>query len=413
MTASAQTVVTGLGIVAPNGIGTADYWAATQAGRSGIGEIRRPDTVGYPVRCAGEVPADVPVTSLPSRLRVQTDRWTHLALYAADLALADAGLEPASLPDYEFGVVTASASGGNEFGQREIQRLWSQGPEFVGTYQSIAWFYAATTGQLSIRHGLRGPCGVVVSEQSGGLDALAHARRAVRRGTRAVLTGGTEAALSPYAFVCLFASGLLTRAADPTCAYRPFEPDADGYVPGEGGAILVVEEAAAAAARGATPYGFVAGHAATFDPPPGSSRPSGLRRAVELALADAGIGPTEVDVVFADAAGTPRLDEVEAAALAAVFGPFGVPVTAPKTMVGRLAAGGAALDVATALLSLRDQAIPPTVGTRRVADGYRLDLVLDEPRPARLRTAMVLARGFGGFNAAAVLRAPDPHLPSR
>jgi act minimal PKS chain-length factor (CLF/KS beta) len=152
-------------------------------------------------------------------------------------------------------------------------------------------------------------------------------------------------------------------------------------------------------------YGEIAGYACTFDPPPGTPRPPGLRRVIELALADAGASPGEVDVVFADAADLPELDRIEAAAIAAVFGPHGVPVTAPKSLTGRLYSGAGPVDVATALLAIRDGVIPPTCGTTEVPAEYRIDLVLGRSRPAPVSTALVLARGRHGFNAAVVVRA--------
>jgi act minimal PKS chain-length factor (CLF/KS beta) len=405
---SGSTVVTGLGVVAPGGIGATEYWAFALAGRSAIGPITRFDPSPYPTRFAGEVDDFVADERVSSRILVQTDQWTHLGLAATDLALADARIDPAALPEYEMAVVTASSSGGTEFGQREIQSLWQRGPQFVGAYQSIAWFYAATTGQISIRHGMRGPCGVICTEQAGGLDALAQARRLVRDGARMVVTGGTDASLCPYGLTAQLANGRLSRGRDALRAYVPFDAQAGGYVPGEGGAMFVVEDEEAAVARGARQYGVVAGYAATFDPAPETGREPGLRRAAELALADAGIGPDRVDVVFADAVGVPELDRQEAGAITAIFGPHGVPVTAPKTMSGRLYAGGAALDVAAALLAIRDGVIPPTIGILQLAEGCELDLVRDRPRPAPVQTVLVLARGYGGFNAAAVLTAPAP-----
>ncbi|MDQ0762626.1 ketosynthase chain-length factor [Streptomyces canus] len=403
-----SAVVTGLGIVAPNGVGVDEYWRNTLAGVSGIGPISRFDGSAYPTSLAGEVTGFEPLAHLPRRLVVQTDRWTQFALVAAETALSDASalpLDETGLGEYDMAVVTASSSGGNEFGQGELGRLWRLGPDHVTTFQSIAWFYAATTGQLSIRHGMRGPCGVVVSEQAGGLDAIGQALRVIRDGTKLALTGGTEAPLSPYALVCLQTSKLLSTATDPTRAYVPFDIDAAGFVPGEGGAILVVEDEDSARARpGVFLYGRVVGYAATFDPPPGSGRPPALRRAAELALARAGCEPGDIDVVFADAAGVPEADRAEAEAIAGLFGEHGVPVTAPKTMTGRLFAGGGSLDAATALLALRDGVIPPTAGVDPAA-AYRLDLVVGTPREAPLRTALVLARGFGGFNSALVLQA--------
>jgi act minimal PKS chain-length factor (CLF/KS beta) len=199
-------------------------------------------------------------------------------------------------------------------------------------------------------------------------------------------------------------SGRVSTATDPRRAYLPFDAAAVGYCPGEGGALLVLEDPDAV--RGRRVYGEIAGHAATFDPRPGSGRPPGLRRAVELALADACLTPADVDVVFADASGVPDLDRVEAQTLATLFGPRAVPVTAPKTMTGRLLGGGAALDLATALLALRDGVIPPTVHVDRPIHD-EIDLVLGEPRPARLTNALVVARGYGGFNTAMVVTSPN------
>jgi act minimal PKS chain-length factor (CLF/KS beta) len=413
--AGTAPVVTGLAAIAANGIGTDAYWAATLAGHTGLGPITRFDASRYPVRRAGEVRDFVAGRYLSSRLIVQTDHWTHLGLVAAQMALCDAGIVPESLPEYAAAVITASSSGGNALGQREIQSLWRLGPEFVSVYQSIGWFYAATTGQVSILHGLKGPCGVIVTEQAGGLDAIGQARRVLREDATVVVTGGTEAPVGPYALTCQLPNGRLSRRDDAR-AYIPFDVAASGYVPGEGGAMLILEQPAAARRRGAHVYGEIAGYAAAFDPPAGSGRAPGLARAIEAALADAGAGAGDVDVVFADAAAVPELDRQEAEALATVFGPRGVPVTAPKTMTGRLYAGGAALDLATALLALRDQVIPPTVAVRAVRREYALDLVRGEARSASLRAALVLARGYGGFNAAVLVRrvrgwrTPDPSV---
>jgi act minimal PKS chain-length factor (CLF/KS beta) len=402
---SDRTVFTGIGVVAPTGLGADAHWEAVLAGKSGLDRISRFDTDGYPVKVGGEVSDFAVGDHLSSRISVQTDHWTHMGLVAADLALSDAGVTPSEMDSYELAVITASSSGGTEFGQREIERLWSKGSDHVGVYQSVAWFYAATTGQISIRHGMRGPCGVVVSEQAGGLDAIAQARRALSEASRVVVTGGTDASLCPYGLVAQLSSGLLSTVDDPLRAFLPFDRNANGHVPGEGGAILIAERGESAQARGAEVYGELLGHAATFDPVPGSGRPPALKRAIEKALADARVAPQDIDVVFADAAGRPDADLAESAALAAVFGPHGVSVTAPKTLTGRLYGGGSSLDVATALLALRDGVIPPTVGVEDVDPRHRIDLVGDQPRELPLRRALVVARGYGGFNAAVVLGA--------
>ncbi|MEU0286829.1 ketosynthase chain-length factor [Streptomyces sp. NPDC006147] len=398
--AATGSVVTGIGVTAPNGLGTEAWWAATLRGTGGIRPLTRFDASRYPVRLAGEVPGFVDTDHLPSRLLPQTDRVTRLSLAAAKEALDDCGTGPDALPDYGAGVVTASSAGGFEFGQRELQALWSKGGQHVSAYQSFAWFYAVNTGQISIRHQLRGSSGVVVTEQAGGLDAIAHARRQIRKGATLMVTGGVDSALCPWGWAAHLAAGELSETTDPARAYLPFDAAANGHVVGEGGALFVLENATAARDRGADVYGAFAGYAATFDGP-GTPR---LGDAARLALTDAGLNPGDIDVVFADAAADRDADRAEAAALAALFGPRGVPVTAPKSMTGRLLAGGASLDVAAALLSLRDQVIPPTTGTTTPAADCPVDLVTT-PRDTTVRHALVLARGRGGFNSAAVLSA--------
>ncbi|WP_329381163.1 ketosynthase chain-length factor [Streptomyces sp. NBC_01351] len=403
---SAKAVITGIGIASPNGLGVDDFWAATRVGKNAIDRITHFDPSPYPSKLAGEIREFAAEEHLPSRLIPQTDRMTRLALVAADCAFEDAGVKPGDIPEYEMGVVTASTSGGFEFGQNELKKLWSQGSQYVSAYQSFAWFYAVNSGQISIRNGMRGPSGVVVSDHAGGLDAIAQARRQIRKGSKLIFSGGFDASICPWGWVAQIAGGRLSTSEEPERAYLPFDRAANGYVPGEGGALLILEDERTARARGAQNiYGEIAGYGSTFDPKPGSGREPGLRRAIEVALTDAGAEPGDVDVVFADAAGTPRLDREEADAITAVFGPRGVPVTAPKTMIGRLYSGSAPVDVVSAVLAMREGVIPPTTNVE-LSPEYALDLVTGQARTASLRSALVLARGVGGFNSAVLVRAP-------
>lgn len=406
---SRRAVVTGLGVVAPTGVGAGAHWEATRAGRSGIRPITRFDASGYATKLAGEVEGFKADEFVDPRLMVQTDRWTWMDLASTQMALQDSGFDPATADPYAMSVVTASSSGGNEFGQREIQNLWGKGPIFVGAYQSIAWFYAASTGQISIKHGMKGPNGVIVAEGAGGLDALWQARRTIRRGAEVVVAGGSEASIGPYALVCQMTNGRLSTRSDPATGYRPFDADANGYVPGEGGAIMLVEELDHARARGARIYGEIAGHGATHDGYHHSELPPDSRqfaRAISLALQSAGVGPADVDVIFADAAGTRQGDALEVEAIRTVFGDHAarVPVTAPKSMTGRLYGAGGALDVATALLAIRDGVVPPIVNLEQPVPGCELNFVTGTAREAKIDTVLVAARGFGGFNSAIVLR---------
>ncbi|MBW5484395.1 beta-ketoacyl synthase N-terminal-like domain-containing protein [Streptomyces bambusae] len=408
-----RAVVTGIGVVAPNGTSTEAFWKATQSGLCVLDRVTREGCEELPLRVAGEVRDFDAGALIDERFIVQTDRFSHFALAAADLALAHARLGRSEWEDDPFsvGVVTAAGSGGGEFGQRELQRLWSQGPRFVGPYQSIAWFYAASTGQISIRHGFKGPCGVVASDEAGGLDAFAHAVRAVRHGSAAVLAGATEAPLAPYSIACQLGYEDLSPRDEPDRAYRPFTSDACGFSPGEGGAMFVVEDEASARRRGAPVRAEIAGHAATFTGARQWERSAdGLVHAIRGALAEAGCAPEEVDVVFADALGSPAADAAEARAIGEALGAHGpkVPVTAPKTGTGRAYCAASVLDTAAAVLAMEHGLVPPTPNVFDVC--HDLDLVTGSARPAELRTALVLSRGLMGSNSALVVRkaAADP-----
>ncbi|WP_329132240.1 ketosynthase chain-length factor [Streptomyces sp. NBC_01476] len=402
---SGRVVVTGLGVVAPNGIGTDAFWKAVQQGTPVLGRVTREGCADLPLRVAGEVAGFDPAALVEDRFLIQTDRFTHFAMAAAELALGDARLAADPENPYAVGVVTAAGSGGGAFGQRELQQLWGQGPSFVGPYQSIAWFYAASTGQISIRGGFRGPCGVLADDEPGGLDAFAHACRSIRRGTAAMVVGATEAPLAPYSVVCQLGYPELSLSDQPRQAYLPFTADACGFSPAEGGAMFVLEDEEAARQRGARPRAVVAGHAATFTGSGGWDRSrEGLAKAIEGALLEADCSPDEVDVVFADALGVPAADRAEALAIADALGPRAatVPVTAPKTGFGRAYCASGALDTAAAVLALEHGVVPPTPNVAEVR--HDLDIVTGEARTAPLRTALVLSRGLMGGNSALVLR---------
>ncbi|MCX4094708.1 beta-ketoacyl synthase N-terminal-like domain-containing protein [Nocardia sp. alder85J] len=405
---SRNAVVTGIGVVAPSGNSAAHHWDTVLAGENRLTPIAAFDASRYGCGLAGQVGGFDPEDHIDRKLIVQTDRWTWMSLAATAQAFADADLDPAQLDPYRMSVALASSSGGNHFGQREMQRLWTGPNRTVSAYQSIAWFYAATVGQTSIAHQMKGPASVVIAEAAGGLDSFAVAARLIRRGADVVLAGGTEAPLSPYALACQQSSGWLSPSRDPRRAYRPFDTDATGFVPAEGGAVLVVEEESHAIARGVPYiYGEIAGHAATHDGR--RSRPHGvvaedlpsdqLAAALRLALDRAGAAATAVDVLFADALGVPAADRAEAAALREVF-PAGVPVTGQKALLGRAYQGSSALEVATALLAMREGLLPAFGTATPHAD---LDLI-PAARAADVDVAAVVARGFDGFNSALILR---------
>jgi minimal PKS chain-length factor (CLF/KS beta) len=404
---SARVVITGIGVVAPSGVGADAHWKTVLDGTSKLDRITRFDPSSYPVTLAGEVPEFDVDDYITARLQVATDRWTWHGFAAAQEALTDSRVDLSSMNPYDTAVALASSSGGNEFGQRELQALWSEPAGKVSVYQSIAWFYAASVGQISILHQLKGQCSVLVAESAGGLDSFAQAARTVRRGTKVVLAGGTEGPLSPYALACQLSTGRLSTSADPETAYRPFETGARGYIPAEGGAVLLVEDLDHALERGATVHGEVLGWAATHDgraSRPGDGGDAGqYARTMRLALARADRSASDVDVVFPDAVGVPECDRVEADAVRAVFGADSdVAVTTQKGRLGRMYQGGAALDVATALQAMRYDVLPATGGLSDPAPGCELNFVR-EATAWRTSVAMINARGYDGYNSSLVV----------
>lgn len=399
----APVAITGIGVVAPNGHSTDVYWKATREGTLHLERISREGCADLPLAVAGLVRDFDPGGTVEEKFLVQTDRFTHFALAAADQALSDAALP--DLPEFAVGVATASGSGGGEFGQRELQNLWGRGPGFVGPYQSIAWFYAASTGQVSIRGGFKGPCAVLADDEAGGLDAIAHGARSIRRGATAMVVGAAEAPIAPYSMVCQLGYRELSLASDPARAYLPFDSEACGFAPAEGGAMLVLEDAGAARARGAAVRGLVVGHGQTFTGTRSwAESRHGLAAAIRIALSEAGAAPEEVDVVFADALAVPEADHAEVLAIADALGPHAgaVPVTAPKSGIGRAYCGGPVLDVASAVLAMEHGVVPPTPGV--FAASHDIDLVTGGARRAEPRTALVLSRGLMGCNSALVIR---------
>lgn len=403
----ARAVITGIGVVAPSGVGADQHWKTVLDGTSRIGRITRFDPSSYPVTLAGEVPEFNVDDYITARLKVATDRWTWHGFAATQEALDDSGIDLSTMDPYDTAVALASSSGGNEFGQGELQALWAEPDGAVSVYQSIAWFYAASVGQISILHQLKGQCSVLVAESAGGLDSFAQATRTIRRGTKMVLAGGTEGPLSPYALTCQLSTKRLSTGTDPATAYLPFDSGASGYVAAEGGAVLLVEDLDHARERGADIYGEILGWAATHDGR--ASRPGNggdaeqYARAMRIALQRAEKSPSDVDVVFPDAVGVPECDRVEADAVRAVFGESSdVPVTTQKAQLGRMYQGGAAVDVATALQAMRYDMLPATHGLTDPAPGCELNFVR-EATARRVSVAMVNARGYDGYNTSLVV----------
>lgn len=406
-----EAVITGVGVVSPAGIGKEAFWNGLVSGASFLKPIERFDASGFHSKMAGVVPNFDPTKFLDPRVIVQTDRWTQFDLVSAREALEDAQLNIKDEDPTTVGSVFAAGTGGNEYGQKQLHLCWEKGPNAVSVYQSIAWFYASSIGQVSIQNGIRGYGRNICAEAAGGLMALTHAARIIERGIcDVVIVGGSEAPVAPYIFACYQASGLIS-AEEGQYPYRPFDATRSGPVIGEGGAVFCLESKEHARKRGARVYAEVIGGGQAFDGAyTREPAPDGVQyaRAMTQALNSARIEPSSIDWILCDGLGTQGGDAAEVKALQSVWGEdlAAIPASAPKSMVGRLFNGASTVDVAMALLGLQEGVVLPTVGYTQPDPHCHLDCVPNEARERKMRHVLVGARGFGGFNAALVLKKP-------
>ena len=423
----AHVAITGLGAVSPHGVGTDALWNGLLAGRSCAAPITRFDASGHRVRFACEVPGDLS-DRLPRRLQRQTDPFARYALIAAEEALVDAGLltpdpravrQPVEGVDADrVAVVIASGAGGIDEITTQHQRLLADGPDRVRPYLSIAMPLNMAAGQVAMRHGLRGPASAVVSACASAADAIGTGLDLLRAGRADMaVVGGTEAAINPLLLAGFDAAGAMSRRNnDPATASRPFDVDRDGFVAGEGAAVLVLETAEHAAARGAAPIAWLAGYGASNDAlDPSSPAPDGegAVRAMRLALTDAGLEPKDIDHVNAHATSTPVGDLAEATAMATVFGDHRPAVTAPKSSFGHLMGAAGAIEAVVTVQALHHGVVPATLNTVHQDPACMVDLVLGHPREGVLRAAMSSSFGFGGHNAVLVLTSAAHDLHDR
>ncbi len=404
-----RVVITGLGVVAPNGLGKEAFWHATRMGISGIGPIQRFPTNDLPIQVAGEVTNLVIDEVIDRKLANRTDRMTHLALAAIQEALADSGLVLEQEDPRRVGAVIANTMGGAAYALNEIAAMHTRGPRAMSAYTAIAWLQVANVGQTSIRYGIQGYCKTPVNDTVGGLEALGMAYSALRRGAADVLiTGGCEALFHPFILLALARKGYCATGSDAR-SYRPFDRRAAGLVLAEGAGICIVEEYEHARQRGAPIYGEIVGYGQTNDAHglvSPSSNGAQYTRALRLALQEGDITPQDIGYVSLDGRAVPSSDQGEAEALHCVFGDAldRLPVSVPRAMIGHSYAAAGALDTIVALLALQHSLIPPTINCEELDPRYGLDLVRDEARPFSNPVVLLGGRGVGGTNVALAIR---------
>jgi len=408
-----MAVITGIGAVTPLGLDIRSSWDALCAGRSGIAPVSGFDAAGLRTRVAGQIPGFDPLACTDARTAHRYDRFILLALAAAHMALADAGLEIGPRNAERIGVAAGNSLAGAATIEAAAQRVAAEGnaarlspftiPGSIGSMS--AGLVAMATGARGPNLGLNAGCASSAAALGQALDWLRLGR------ADAVLAGGSEAALCRHVF-CAYASLKATTARndDPSGASRPFDAGRDGFVPAEAGVFLVVERLETARARGARILCELAGYGTACDAyHPTRPDPEGRAciRCMESALADAGLGPADVDMVSAHGTSTPANDVTEAMAIRAVLGERArrVPVTANKSMTGHTIGAAGALQAAFAVLSLRSGVVPPTINLDHPDPECALDL--DTTARARsMRVALSNSFAFGGVNSSLVLRLP-------
>lgn len=412
MTSKRRVVVTGIGLISPVGIGTEATWNAILAGQSGIAPITHFDATGYSTRIAGEVKGFAPEDFIDRKDIKKTGRFIQFAIAAADMAMQQATLNITSELSERVGVYVGTGIGAFEVIEREHEKLMHAGPHRVSPFFITATIANLAAGQISIRHNATGPNLTPATACTTGAHAIGEAFRILERGDADVMIcGGSEAAITPLS-VAGFASmrALSSRNNDAATASRPWDTDRDGFVVGEGAAILILEELGHARARGATILVEIVGYAANSDAfhtnaPPEDGR--GVRRVMQLALTDAALVPSDIQYLNAHATSTPLGDKAEATAIIATFGDHAsrLLVSSTKSMTGHLLGAAGSLEAGLTVLSLRDQIAPPTTNVENLSDeGRHFDLVLGTPRSARIRFAMTNSFGFGGTNAALIFK---------
>jgi 3-oxoacyl-[acyl-carrier-protein] synthase II len=409
-----RVVVTGIGLICPTGIGTENAWKAILAGRSGIGPVTLFDATPFPCRIAGEVPAFDPLDFVEKKDVKKTARFIHFALAATEFAVRHAGLDmKAEHPD-RVGVFVGSGVGGFEAIEREHAKLTSQGPGRVSPFFITAAIVNLAAGQISIRWGAAGPNLAPATACTTGAHAIGEAYRIIQYGDADVMIcGGSEAAITPLGMAGFCAMRAVSlRNDEPALASRPWDRDRDGFVLGEGAGVLVIEEREHALLRGAKPIAELIGYGRNSDAYHANApleSGDGVRRAMELALADASISASDIAYLNAHATSTLLGDRAEAAAIRSTFRDHAreLAASSTKSMTGHLLGGAGSLEAGFTVLALRDQIAPPTINLECPDIDYGLDFVPMTARPLSMRHAMTNSFGFGGGNASLIFRTFD------
>jgi 3-oxoacyl-[acyl-carrier-protein] synthase II len=411
MNTDRRVVITGIGVITPIGNDLDTFWQNLQNGVSGIGKITAMDASGFDCQIAGEVRNFEPksVFNNPKDVR-RTDRYTHLAMAAAKMAMQDSGVDLEKVNRHRFGSIISSGIGGLKTLEDQHTTLMTKGPNRVSAFTIPMLISNMASGLISMEYGLQGPNLSIVTACATSNNAIGESWRIIKFGDADIfLAGGAEASIVAIGLAGFSAmKALSTRNDEPERASRPFDRDRDGFVMGEGAGIVVVEELEHAKARGAKIYCELTGYGLSADAyhmtaPPETGE--GAARAMQIALDHARTRPEQVDYVNAHATSTGLGDIAETRALKTVFGEYAktVSISATKSMTGHLLGGAGAVEMAACALAIRDSVIPPTINLENPDPECDLDYTPNVAKEKKIHVAVNNSFGFGGHNATLVV----------
>ena len=406
-----RAVITGIGVLAPNGNSLVEYWDALIAGKSGIAPIQSFDAENLSVRIAGELSGFNPEDHLDRKEIRKLDPFSIYALVTSQEAISHSGLDQSDVNKERVSVIIGSGVGGIQTLENQHGIFSNRGQRRVSPYFVPKMITNIAAGQIAIHHGFQGPNHTVVSACASGTDAIGSATRTIQYGDAdVVVTGGVEASITGLC-IAGFANmrALSTRNDDPTGASRPFDADRDGFVLGEGAASIILEEAEHARSRGASILAEVAGYGSTDDafhitqPSEGGK---GAIAAMQHALSDAQLGVEDVDYINAHGTSTPFNDKTESAAITTLFGEHAkkVKVSSTKSMIGHSLGASGALEAAACVQAISHNILPPTINYNTPDPECTLDYVPNTAQEAEVNVAMSNSFGFGGHNGVIVLK---------
>jgi 3-oxoacyl-[acyl-carrier-protein] synthase II len=403
-----------MGVISPLGLDVPSTWQALVAGRSGIDYITLFDASDFDVKIAAEVKGFDPLQYIDRKQARHTDRFTQFAIAASLEATESARLKIDSSNGYEIGVIIGNGMGGLTTLSQQLKVLFNEGPGRVSPFLIPVMIPNMASGQVSIRLGAKGPNYCVASACASGAHAIGDAFTLIRQGyAQVMVAGGSEAVITPIA-IAGFSNmrALSTRNSDPKKASRPFDAERDGFVVGEGAAVLVLESLEFALKRGAPILAEVVGYGATadayhFTEPTESGE--NIERAMRLALQQANLKPEEIDCINAHGTSTRLNDATETRAIKSLFGECArkVPISSNKSMLGHTIGAAGAISVAVSVLTIRGGVIPPTINLEHPDSECDLDYVPNVARRKKVRTVLSNSFGFGGHNASLVFSAYD------